>query len=62
MAPFFSAAHTYNMRCGAVVPKAVNMGFGVVLATIAGGLSFVPLGVLGMLVGAKDPPESKKAD
>ena len=25
------------------VPKAVNMGFGVVLATIAGGLGFVPL-------------------
>ena len=44
------------------VPKPVNMVFGVVLATLAGGLGFVPVGLLGMLVGAKDPFENKKAD
>lgn len=37
------------------VPKVVNMVFGCVLATIAGGLGFVPLGILGKLIGAKDP-------
>ena len=43
------------------VHRFVNMAFGVVLASIAGGLGFVPLGLVGMLVGAKDPFDDKKA-